>query len=164
MVAACTAGSTLFFNRPFSGDGSTMMTVQRALLLDDKQDMETVVPFRSESDLENDLQCFRDQLNRRHIHFVHMRKAGGTRLVSTLEKEQEKPEGERTHFFHSEGLTYNVSCFENNDPEQGGMVHLTSLRDPVQRIISSYFYEGRLLSLCGNYIHFAGAGDQSGVI
>lgn len=145
MAAAFVAGSTLIFSRPFPRYDSTMTALQRRLSLANEAVIDAVVPFRSESDLENDLECFRDEPNRRHIHFVHMRKAGGTELAAILGKERDKPRGERIHVFHSEGLTFNVSCIENDDPKQGGMIHLTSLRDPLQRIISSYFYEGRFV-------------------
>ena len=145
MAAAIMAGSTLIFSRPFPRYDTTMTALKHRLSLADEAVIDAVVPFRSESDLRNDLECFRDEPNRRHIHFVHMRKAGGTDIVSILKKEHEKPGGERIHYFHSEGLTFNVSCIENDDPKQGGMIHLTSLRDPLQRIISSYFYEGRFV-------------------
>ncbi len=41
--------------------------------------------------------------------------------------------------YPGEGLTFNISCFT----EGGSMVHITSLRNPIDRLVSSYWREGR---------------------
>jgi hypothetical protein len=79
--------------------------------------------------MEIDQDCFRR--GQGFIHFLHMRKAGGTTIRTALSNS--------SRLFISEGFTLNVSCLAG----AGSMVHLTNLRDPVSRIVSHFYYEGQ---------------------
>lgn len=94
-----------------------------------------VRPFRSPEEMARAQACFRQYKG--YAHLLHMRKAGGTTLRGYLSAVVEK---ERDHLIYvSEGPTYNVSCFQ----DQGELVTVTSLRHPMARILSSYWFEGR---------------------
>jgi len=94
-----------------------------------------VRPFRSPQEMARAQACFRQ--DKGYAYLLHMRKAGGTTLRGYLSALVEKV---RDHLIYvSEGPTFNVSCFQ----DQGEMVTLTSLRHPMARILSSYWYEGR---------------------
>ena len=79
--------------------------------------------------MEIDQDCFRR--GQGFIHYLHMRKAGGTTIRMALSNS--------SRLFISEGFTFNVSCLA----EAGSMVHLTNLREPVSRIVSQFYYEGQ---------------------
>lgn len=95
-----------------------------------------VAPFRDSEERAQDVRCLHQGVS--HLHFHHMRKAGGSSLRTLLvnmAKIQAIPHV--LHISQSEGLTFNVTCFT-----EGPRVFLTSIRDPISRIISSYKYEG----------------------
>lgn len=96
-----------------------------------KNDQIKLPPFfsRGHRAMEIDQDCFRR--GQGFIHFLHMRKAGGTTIRMALRNS--------SRLFISEGFTFNVSCLA----EAGSMVHLTNLRDPVSRIVSHFYYEGQ---------------------
>ena len=96
------------------------------------------LPYRSSEEMEDDVECLHQGVS--HLHFYHMRKAGGS-SVRTLLVNMTKMEGWQNQVFisQSEGLTFNTTCFTERP-----QVFLTSMRDPISRIISSYKYEGRL--------------------
>ena len=94
-----------------------------------------VQPFRSREEMTRAQACFRQ--SKGYGYLLHMRKAGGSTLRGYLSSVVEK---ERDHLIYvSEGPTFNVSCFQ----DQGELVMITSLRHPMARIMSSYWYEGR---------------------
>lgn len=94
-----------------------------------------VRPFRSPEEMAQAQACFRQYKG--YAYLLHMRKAGGTTLRGYLSAVVEK---KRDHLVYvSEGPTFNVSCFQ----DQGELVTITSLRHPMARILSSYWYEGR---------------------
>ncbi|GAB5030305.1 Hypothetical protein NocV09_00204370 [Nannochloropsis oceanica] len=94
-----------------------------------------VQPFRSPEEMARAQACFRQ--SKGYGYLLHMRKAGGSTLRGYLSSVVEK---QRDHLIYvSEGLTFNVSCFQ----DQGELVMVTSLRHPMARILSSYWYEGR---------------------
>lgn len=94
-------------------------------------------PFRTVEEMKKDVQCLHH--GKSFFHFYHMRKAGGSsirQLLIDMMKTDSTPYP--IHVSHTEGLTFNISCFDH-----GPRVYLTSLREPVDRIVSSYLYEGR---------------------
>ncbi|GAB5032476.1 Hypothetical protein NocV09_00901680 [Nannochloropsis oceanica] len=97
--------------------------------------------------MEKDQACLR--AGHGYVHLLHMREAGGTSLLEVLlEKDGDSSITENRpplKLFHSEGLTFNISCFT----EGGSMVHITSLRNPIDRLVSSYWREGRYATYPG---------------
>lgn len=93
-------------------------------------------PYRTSEEMEHDVQCLHQGVS--YLHFHHMRKAGGS-SIRTLLVNMSKIEAteHRLHISQSEGLTFNTTCFEERP-----QVFLTSIRDPIDRIVSSYKYEG----------------------
>ena len=91
--------------------------------------------FRSLSSMGKSTECLRKGYG--GIHFLHMRKAGGTTIEHALSGPSEAS-GSPLKVWHSEGWTFNISCFDSRS-----LVHVTSLRDPIERILGSYWSEGR---------------------
>lgn len=103
--------------------------------LDALTDPATVRPFRSPQDMAEAQRCFRSYQG--FAYLLHMRKAGGSTLRSYL---SDLVRRKRDHVVYvTEGDTYNISCFK----DQGELLIVTSLRHPVDRILSAYWYEGR---------------------
>ena len=96
---------------------------------------QNVTPFRSPEDMARAQACFRQFQG--YGYLLHMRKAGGTTLRNYLNDLLiAKPD----HLVYvSEGQTFNVSCFR----DQGELLTMTSLRHPMARILSSYWFEGQ---------------------
>lgn len=96
---------------------------------------QNVKPFRSPADMARAQACFRQFQG--YGYLLHMRKAGGTTLRNYLnDLLTAKPD----HLVYvSEGQTFNVSCFR----DQGELLTMTSLRHPMARILSSYWFEGQ---------------------
>ena len=70
-----------------------------------------------------------------------MRKAAGSSLYMTLYKIMRSTEKEDVYlhrFKVSEGDTFNISCFIT----PGESVTMVNFRHPIDRILSSYAYEG----------------------
>lgn len=87
-------------------------------------------------DFAHDTQCLRQ--GEGEVFFLHMRKAGGSNTRDLLVKVWEAlPPESAFPFVLVEGPTMNVSCFDERS-----RVFITTLRDPIDRIISSYHYEG----------------------
>lgn len=87
-------------------------------------------------DFEHDTHCL--QQGQGQVFFMHMRKAGGTAVAKVLRQLYEAlPEG-TFRFALIEGPTFNTSCFDERS-----RVFVTTLRHPIDRIVSSYYYEGR---------------------
>lgn len=95
----------------------------------------SVRPFRRQEEMAQTQACFRARKGSAFL--LHMRKAGGTTLRNYLSALVENDREQLVYV--AEGRTFNVSCFH----DQGEMMILTSLRQPLARILSSYWYEGR---------------------
>ena len=79
-------------------------------------------------DFDHDLQCLRQ--GEGQVFFWHMRKAGGTNIRDVLcQMHDALPKGS-FRFAVVEGPTMNASCFDERS-----RVFVTSLRDPIDRII-----------------------------
>lgn len=91
-------------------------------------------PFRTPEDMTRSRACLSQ--GEGYLYLLHMRKAGGSsmrRYMDDLLKV--KP---NYHLYVTEGDSFNVSCFH----DQGEMVMLTTMRHPISRILSSYWFEG----------------------
>ena len=107
-------------------------------------------PFRSEEDKTLSQACVRS--GKGGIYLKHFRKAGGTSVATIMGKNACRRRKERKQNFipvYSSELPYfnHTHSFGAYAPS---MVFLTSLRDPIERIISLYWFEGRWPRICGN--------------
>lgn len=114
-------------------DGSTRQAKQD--VWDALTDPTQVKPLRSAEEMARAQECFRRVEG--YAHLVHMRKAGGSTLRYHL-SELVKRQRERL-VYATEGDTFNASCFK----DQGELVFITSMRHPISRLVSAYWYEGR---------------------
>lgn len=114
-------------------DGSTQPVKQD--VWDALTDPAQVKPLRSAEEMARAQACFRRVEG--YAHLVHMRKAGGSTLRYHL-SELVQRQRERLVYV-TEGDTFNASCFK----DQGELVFITSMRHPIGRLVSAYWYEGR---------------------
>lgn len=109
-------------------------------------------PFRSESEKMLAQACVRRGLG--GIYLKHNRKAGGSTITKMIKNTacQGKGKGANRNgawvpTFHSELPYFNYShAFGRHVPS---LVYVTSLRHPVDRILSMYWFEGRWPRTCG---------------
>jgi len=101
-----------------------------------KEDQRRFSKLREKRAMEIDQECFRH--GHGSIHFLHMRKAGGSTIHKAL-----LPLFNSGRLFRSEGFTFNITCLA----EAGSMLHVTNLREPISRIVSHFYYEGQYKDL-----------------
>ena len=106
--------------------------------------------FRSESDKVLAQACVRRGLG--GIYLKHNRKAGGSTLTKMIKNTACGGKGKEMNgawipTFHSELPYFNYShAFGRHVPT---LVYITSLRHPIDRILSMYWFEGRWPRTCG---------------
>lgn len=103
--------------------------------------------LRSESDKVLAQSCLRRK-GEAGVYVKHFRKAGGTSLYQTLYRNTCETEDFHNVIpsFASEQPYFNYThSFGNNMPT---LVYLTSMRDPIDRIQSLYWFEGRWPRVC----------------
>lgn len=102
--------------------------------------------LRSESDKVLAQSCLRRK-GKAGVYLKHFRKAGGTSIYHTFFRNTCKTkEFDEIPSFASEQPYFNYShSFSNNMPT---LVYLTSMRDPIERIQSLYWFEGRWPRVC----------------
>lgn len=84
------------------------------------------------SQLRYKLQCLHGSLQSGGIFLYHMRKAAGTTIRDMLGDASRRW---RIPFYETEGISLNKLFLEEN------LILVTSLRDPIERIFSLYWYE-----------------------
>jgi len=90
--------------------------------------------FRTGEEMAHSRECLHK--GQGYLYFLHMRKAGGSSIRNYLDEFWEL-QPDRTVYV-TEGDMFNVSCFHH----QGEMVMFTAMRHPIDRILSSYWFEG----------------------
>ena len=83
----------------------------------DQQEKKSALEFRSLEEQYISQQCLLQ--GEGYLHFVHMRKAGGTTIRSLMNETRHTFE-HNFHFrmYHSEGLTFNINCFGSPNNHQ----------------------------------------------
>lgn len=104
------------------------------------QDDRPVVPLRSEEEKEFAQLCTR--AHRGGVYIKHHRKAGGSSLYSILNRQV----CSHTPVYSSELPFFNATHSFSTLPNS--TVFITSLRDPIDRILSLYWFEGRWPRTC----------------
>lgn len=120
----------------------SLLTPQKndAWMLPKRLDFNEIVPLRNESVKELAQQCVR--AGQGGIYITHFRKAGGTALTKVMYEEV------CTHgmqAYSSELPFFHPKTFE----VMGTSVFITAMRNPVDRILSMYWFEGRWPRTCG---------------
>lgn len=107
-------------------------------------DHSSVVPLRDESTKIISQACVRSGYG--GVYLKHFRKAGGTSLMTGLQEAgicvRRQPQ---TPFFGNEYPYFNNRTFV----ALGTSVFITSMRHPIDRILSMYWFEGRWPRTCG---------------
>lgn len=107
-------------------------------------------PLRSEEDKILSQACVRS--GKGGIYLKHFRKAGGTSVATITSKNACRRRKEHAQNFipiYSSELPY-FNYTHSFDAHAPSMVFLTTLRNPIERIISLYWFEGRWPRICGN--------------
>jgi hypothetical protein len=137
-----------------------MMSVKHDVTITDTANVAVVTPkhphdfetpytssLRSESDKVLAQSCLRRK-GKAGVYVKHFRKAGGTSLYHILYQNTCEAEefDDVIPAFASEQPYFNYThSFGNNMPS---LVYLTSMRDPIERIQSLYWFEGRWPRIC----------------
>jgi hypothetical protein len=111
-----------------------------ARLLPKRLNSNEIVPLRNESVKELAQQCV--HAGQGGIYIKHFRKAGGTALKTAIFKEVCH---RGIQAYSSELPFFNPETFE----VMGTSIFITAMRNPVDRILSMYWFEGRWPRTCG---------------
>jgi hypothetical protein len=109
-------------------------------LLPKRPNFNEIVPLRNDSVKELAQQCVR--AGQGGVYIKHFRKAGGTALVNVM-YEEVCPRGMQA--YTSELPFFHPATFE----VMGTSLFITAMRNPVDRILSMYWFEGRWPRTCG---------------
>lgn len=119
-------------NRHSNFQEPTMISEKKVTGIQSPAERDSSNTDRWASMLRYKLQCLHGSLRSGGIFLYHMRKAAGTTIRDML---VEASTTWRVPFYESEGISLNRLFLEEN------LLLVTSLRDPIDRIFSLYWYE-----------------------